>query len=128
MYGETGSELHAFGTDRFVVSWAVSKAGRSVPSAVAGWRATQVVNGGAPTRVVELAGDGARASGAHSVRIEVPADVESMPVLEARAWREATRPSFVRLLGDGYRVKGFVSDAEEGCFYVLTRDAAATAT
>jgi predicted GNAT superfamily acetyltransferase len=128
MYGETGSELHAFGTDRFVVSWAVSKAGRGVPSAVAGWRATQVVNGGAPARVVELSGDGARASGAHSVRIEVPADVESMPVREARAWREATRPSFVRLLGDGYRVKGFVSDAEEGCFYVLTRDAAATAT
>ena len=147
MYGNTGSELHAFGTDRFVVSWAVGAAarGRSAgPSAdedaasetpraptgadaaspngsrgSADWRSAPVANG------VEHGGkvieQGANGAAPPLVRIEIPADVETMPVKDAMVWREATRPAFVRLLGDGYAVSGFVSDDDAGCFYLLSR-------
>lgn len=104
MYGDTGSELHAFGTDRFVVSWPVSSgaaAGRSVPS----------LNGAA---------GGATAD---AVRVEIPPDVESMATADAMRWRDATRPEFIRLLGGGYRVAGFERYGGR-CYYVLTPGAA----
>jgi predicted GNAT superfamily acetyltransferase len=123
MYGDTGSELHAFGTDRFVVSWAVAPGEQSRNGDAAGmmrrlspgaWRSAPVANG------ADMKGNRSGRGGAELLRIEIPADVETMAVKEAQAWREATRPAFVRLLRDGFRVTGFVKDAE-GCFYLLSR-------
>jgi predicted GNAT superfamily acetyltransferase len=39
----------------------------------------------------------------------------------ARRWRESTRPAFLRLLADGYRVAGF-ERSPAGGFYRLSRD------
>jgi len=122
MYGDTGSDLHAFGTDRFIVSWPVSNGNvepREVPRA---WRAAPVAPKGTENGADELL---ARLRGVPLVRIEIPADVESMPVGEARAWRAATRPSFVWLLARGYRVAGFMTEGRRRSYYVLARDAGA---
>jgi predicted GNAT superfamily acetyltransferase len=117
MYGATGSELHAFGTDRFVVSWAAA-GGRQAAKAPGGWREAGLPMG--------AAGNGKAGECADEVvRIRIPVDVETLPVEEAQAWRSETRPQFVALLADGYRVSGFVSDAAEGCYYVLSRGAGA---
>jgi predicted GNAT superfamily acetyltransferase len=114
MYGNTGSDLHAFGTDRFVVAWSVApelKSAAAGESAEADWKSAPVANG------VDVKANGAGRRGL--VRIEIPADVETMALKEALAWRESTRPAFVRLLSDGYRVSGFVTDPT-GCFYLLS--------
>ncbi len=107
MYGDTGSALHAFGTDRFIVSWPVE------PLPVAplaqlpeSWRRAPLLDGGEPRGPV--------------VRIEIPRDVESMSVAEARVWRVATRAAFVRALDAGYRVSAFVSGSST-CSYILAR-------
>jgi predicted GNAT superfamily acetyltransferase len=112
MYGNTGSVLHAFGTDRFVVSWAMSAP--LPPPALSGSRT-------APTAAGEWVSGGANGSSPPAVRIEIPADIESLPVERAREWREQTRPSFLRLQQQGYEVTGFVRDPVAGCFYLLTR-------
>lgn len=108
MYGDTGSALHAFGTDRFIVSWPV--AGATPVSALAqlpdSWRRAPILDGGEP--------DGAVA------RIEIPRDVESMNVADARVWRAETRGAFVRALGAGYRVVAFVPGSPT-CSYILAR-------
>lgn len=114
MYGHTGSELHAFGTDRFVVSWDLAVARPRPP--VAGWRGMAVMSAGELVSGVADRGEPPLA-----VRIEIPADIEAMPLAVARAWRERTRASFLRLQRDGYEVTGFVRDAAAGCFYLLTR-------
>ena len=142
MYGATGSELHAFGTDRFVVSWAVSRSSRGGGPATGGRSAVQ--SGGVDAKssaqvqgagraalsdwhrapVANGAGGSNGAAGtAALMRIEIPCDVETMAVEDAQAWRQATRPAFVRLLSDGYSVTGFVSDENAGCYYLLSRDA-----
>ncbi|MGH7445559.1 MAG: hypothetical protein ACREKM_11805 [Longimicrobiales bacterium] len=124
MYGDTGSELHAFGTDRFVVRWPVASlvTTRVATEPPAAWHAAPVTSNGAGPAATAVRGVSEEpAADAPVVRIEVPADIEGMAVADARAWREMTRPSFVRLLGDGYRVAGFLSDGHARCYYVLTR-------
>ncbi len=108
MYGDTGSELHAFGTDRFIVSWPVAApAGPRAAEPPPAWRSAPAAGNG-------------ESVGAAVVRIEIPPDVESMAVADARVWRARTRPAFVELLSGGYRVAGFLSDAGR-CSYVLER-------
>jgi predicted GNAT superfamily acetyltransferase len=118
MYGETGSELHAFGTDRFVVSWLVrpTAAGRSAEPPAA-WRTAPLA-----TAAEGVARRGGQAS-EPLLRLEIPGDVEEMPVSDALAWRRATRPAFERLLGNGYGVAGFYTDNGSRCYYVLSRKA-----
>lgn len=123
MYGDTGSELHAFGTDRFVVSWRVKPTGpRDLPEPPAAWLKAPLANG------ADASSNGTGEVEGPLMRIEVPPDVETMRVSEAQAWRDATRPQFVRLLASGYRVAGFVADHGPRCFYVLERTAAGTGT
>jgi predicted GNAT superfamily acetyltransferase len=85
-----------------------------VPDAPAAWYTAPLASVTADGR-----GNGASA-GEALLRIAIPADVEAMSTGEAQAWREATRPLFVRLLGDGYRVAGFISTGA-GRYYVLAR-------
>jgi chorismate synthase len=106
MYSETGSGLHAFGTDRFVVSWHMDAGSSPLGDVPAAWRTAPLSqeDGTAP-----------------DIRIEIPADVTVLPIKEARSWRTRTRPAFVQLLGDGYRVAGFYRDESDRCYYVLNR-------
>jgi predicted GNAT superfamily acetyltransferase len=146
MYGDTGSGLHAFGTDRFVVSLpvAASAPARTPP---APWRRAPLAESRPAARGDgagrdgagrdAAGGDGAGGDGeadgggtagrplagaAAVLRIEIPADVMTLPVLEAQTWRARTRPAFVRLLADGYRVAGFFRDGDDRCYYVLSHD------
>ena len=107
MYGaDTGSTLHqGIGTDRFVVAWEVSGA--------AGQR-----GGGTAS------GDGRGDQSGTEVVVEIPHDIQELIAADpaaARKWRESTRPAFLRLLADGYRVAGF-ERSPAGGFYRLTRD------
>jgi len=55
--------------------------------------------------------------------VEIPQDIQQLIVADpaaARKWRESTRPAFLRLLADGYRVAGF-ERSPAGGFYRLTR-------
>jgi predicted GNAT superfamily acetyltransferase len=111
MYGaDTGSALHqGIGTDRFVVAWEVG--------GEAGKRGSGDGRGEAGQR-----GSGAVRTGAE-VLVEIPQDIQQLIVADpaaARKWRESTRPAFLRLLADGYRVAGF-ERSPAGGFYRLTR-------
>jgi len=116
MYADTGSDLHAFGTDRLVAEWGVLETTYSPPTGRAVPDDAPVYN-----RMNGRRGE-ARRRGV--VRIEIPDDAESMrstSLDELRAWRESTRDAFVELMGDGFAVNGFQREAER-CYYVLTRD------
>jgi predicted GNAT superfamily acetyltransferase len=111
MYGaDTGSALHqGIGTDRFVVAWEVG--------GEAGKRGSGDGRGEAGQR-----GSGAVRTGTE-VLVEIPQDIQQLIVADpaaARKWRESTRPAFLRLLADGYRVAGF-ERSPAGGFYRLTR-------
>lgn len=133
MYGDTGSALHSFGTDRFVARWDLSAQDGGGAGAGAGGRPRdgeqeQVqdlplanvlpgTNGPAPGG----AGDG---SGAR-LRIEIPRDIfrinQEDPGLAA-AWRHSTRTAFKQCFGAGYRVSGFMRLEGGGrCVYVMER-------
>lgn len=124
MYAETGSGLHAFGTDRMVATWPVETSGPgpdgagagTIPSHVAA--AAPIVSGTPAQRdgAMPWPGDGG------PVRIEVPADIETIArerLAEARAWRDCSRAAFLEAARRGYSVTGFAR-TEERCFYVLT--------
>jgi len=107
MYGaDTGSTLHqGIGTDRFVVAWDVA--------ATAGQMGSDAASG-----------DGRRNRSGTEVVVEIPHDIQELIVADpaaARMWRDSTRPAFLRLLADGYRVAGF-ERSPAGGFYRLTRD------
>jgi predicted GNAT superfamily acetyltransferase len=120
MYADTGSGLHAFGTDRFVVSWPVVEGDPLTRAGVPELEtATPVVNvdgAGRPVMVVDTARES-------RVRVAIPSDIEGMiatdlPGLEV--WRRSTRSAFERYLASGYGVGGFVRGTEAG-WYVLER-------
>jgi predicted GNAT superfamily acetyltransferase len=128
MYGDTGSPLHAFGTDRFVVGWPVAGGPRAVSDASQAWRQAPMAMhapGEAALDIQHIRSNGDALIGAPLVRVEVPTDIEAIPIVEARAWRAATRPAFVRLLGHGYRVIGFYTEERKRSFYVLAQAAEA---
>jgi chorismate synthase len=121
MYGNTGSDLHAFGTDRFVVRWDVGD--EPVPVPPASWRDAPVLNG----RPGETLAVATSALTAPVVRIEIPDDVESMRHAAlglARAWRASTRQALLGALARGYAVRNVERTEDGGCYYVLMREAA----
>ncbi len=125
IYRDTGSGLHAFGTDRFIVRWpVVSPAAIENPARpLEEVRSAPVVN--APC---EAGNEGPQPADleARHVRVEVPVDIEALAAVslaEARAWRSATRSAFLSWLAAGFGVAGFYRDEDQRCFYVLSRDA-----
>jgi predicted GNAT superfamily acetyltransferase len=117
MYADTGSDLHAFGTDRFIAEWPL-RAER-----------TPSLNGDhspaspSPVHDAKRNGDGPPADAV--VRIEIPEDAEAMrthalPAL--REWRATTRAAFLERMAAGYGVTGFVREQGRS-FYVLQRGA-----
>ncbi|NNM33688.1 MAG: GNAT family N-acetyltransferase [Gemmatimonadetes bacterium] len=113
MYGESDSELHRLGTDRFIVRWTLD---------------TPHVETGPPelaAGVPELLATDPPSStlpDAESVAVGVPDDVEELEAESfegALAWRISTRAAFAHYLGRGYRVTGFVPGRPHG-LYVLS--------
>jgi predicted GNAT superfamily acetyltransferase len=126
-YGDTGSDLHAFGTDRLVVRWPVVEATRG---ALAG---SGTGSGGAGAMAIPPrinAGPGGSLDLDESVwrvpelRIEVPPDIELIgrsALEEARAWRRSTRDAFLRALARGYTIAGYSGAPGTSGWYLLRR-------
>jgi predicted GNAT superfamily acetyltransferase len=134
MYPGTGSKLHNFGTDRFVVMWPVAS-GAPVERPGAGRRAyapAELLPLLAQAPIVNTRGEGepveeVAEETSPRVRVEVPADLE--PLLHSRGdtvlrWRYSTRAAFLWYLGRGYTVSGYFCDRLPGrCYYVLSAPA-----
>lgn len=119
MYGEgTNSPLQGdMPTDRFVVAWAVDPAAVAPPLSALPGEAVPVVG----PRAEELP-----LVDAPHVTVRVPRDITALAAADiatARRWRFATRRAFSHYLAAGYRVAGFVADAEGGR-YLLTQETA----
>jgi chorismate synthase len=123
MYGEMGSDLHAFGTDRVVAFWdlegSVDARGSGLATASAAAPSLPVFD---PETQPPAPGGPSPPS---SIRIEIPANVYALGrenPSSAREWRLLTRRSFVAALRSGYEVVGFRRDTGNGtCDYLLRR-------
>lgn len=114
MYGQSDSELHRLGTDRFIVRWALDA---GPPSGVRG-----ALDSGAPRLLAQPESGGTPWPDAATVAVGIPSDIEATEAdsfSAALAWRTHTRSAFLHYLGDGYRVTGFVPGGDYG-FYVLS--------
>ena len=120
MYGESDSNLHQLGTDRFVVRWDLAGAerpGRTArgPDTDAGVRPEKGSDG-------DPADVGGEPPGRASASVSIPGDIEAVmdeSIEDALRWRLSTRAEFGDLLGRGYTVTAFERGAER-CRYVLT--------
>lgn len=115
MYGDTGSDLHDFGTDRMVARWELDRP-ISLPTGAAGdWSEVPILNpdGTRQENPGMPEGDGGR------VRIQIPTDilaVQRVDAAVARQWRRITRSAFLRARSSGYRTVGFQRSAPGEAF------------
>ncbi len=119
MYGESDSELHQLGTDRFIVKWDLAGSGNAGPvreraPGQADPRSCTCQPGQeapSPSPDVEV------------VEVLVPRDIEAVEARsfeEALAWRRTTRRAFRSLLDGPYHVSQFVPGEVHGT-YVVSR-------
>ena len=118
MYGEgTNSPLQGdMPTDRFVIAWAVDPTEVAAPLTTIAADVPLVVGPEADERPLV---------DATAVAVRVPRDISALAaqdIAAARRWRFATRRAFAHYLTAGYRVAGFLADADGGR-YLLTRSA-----
>lgn len=116
MYGEgTNSPLQGdMPTDRFVVAWPVAVS-QSAP-------ALERIPDDAVEIVARDAAERALVD-APAIVVRAPRDISALAasdIAQARRWRMATRRAFTHYLTRGYRVAGFLADADGGR-YLLTR-------
>lgn len=112
MYGNSDSDLHRLGTDRFIVRWELDRENEPEPEPAE-----------LPDVVVSRGGERTPYPGAPAVGLPVPRDIEAIEAADfddAMAWRTFTRDVFVHYTGRGYGVTGFVPGDHLG-HYVLTR-------
>jgi predicted GNAT superfamily acetyltransferase len=111
MYGNSGSELHAFGTDRFIVRRSTEEREERKAVAAARLERLPILN--------ELEGENlAEALALPAARIEIPARADAMSVAEALAWRKSTR-RVIQLTWRSHSIAGF-GWVDDRCFYLLT--------
>lgn len=110
LYGDTGSILHSFGTDRMVVGWSVSPSHAGNP---------QVRRRGPAEPAFPFTPDShppeipTGVPAASAVLVPVPRDIEALAASDPAAamqWRRATRAAFTALLQQGFSVSGFVRE------------------
>jgi chorismate synthase len=116
MYGEgTNSPLQGdMPTDRFVVAWPVDPAFNAA--------ALGAIPDSTPL-VVDADATAHEFVDAAAVAVRVPRDISALAardITQARRWRMATRAAFSHYMARGYRVAGFVADADGGR-YLLTQ-------
>ena len=121
MYGDSDSELHQLGTDRFIVKWDLCRDAEATEEARA--------RGAAPSRREPCAvvrpgeGEPLLKDEVDIVEVLIPKDIETVEARcfdEAIAWRRSTRHAFSRLLAGPYDVTQFIAGEEHGR-YVLSR-------
>ena len=132
MYGaDTGSPLHAGGeTDRFIVRWDLDgpEARRALDgdSSRSARRLTAPLPDPAHAVLRPGSGRGAEAGlpRGDEVFVEIPADVESIPLRGSlERWRQTVRDAVLAYLRRGYAVDRLVRNpSADRCFYVLRRD------
>ncbi len=111
MYGDTGSELHRFGTDRLIVSWPLRQQAPRKPIPASELTGIPVVE------------NGCRPEGPR-VRVEIPRDVEAIFARDpdgAVAWRDRSRRAFLACVNEGYHVEAFRDSGDGHYYYVLRR-------
>jgi len=116
MYGDTGSHVHALGTDRFVAAWPVQSA--PVPMS-----ADPLLLAGAAIVAGDGAGDLALPA-AEVVAVPVPHDLSSLVASDlprAKRWHLSARRAFQHYLKGGYRVSAFIPGGPGPAHYVLMR-------
>lgn len=144
MYGESDSELHQLGTDRFIVKWDLTGAGernaeraeRQVDGARAARAGSSAVNpdaaaswhpAGAPDETRPVLGAGADEPiplpDADVIEVVIPRDigaVEARSFEEALGWRRSTRRVLGHFLNASYDVGAFIP-GEKYCKYIVSR-------
>lgn len=121
MYGDMGSDLHAFGTDRFVAHWdlrASADASNAGIPPTSAWDLSPILDPG--SEIPEsAAGDPWT-----TVRIEIPGNVSALGrenPSSAREWRLRTRQAFMTAFQSGYEVVGFAREGGNGTGHYLLR-------
>jgi chorismate synthase len=126
MYGETGSELHRYGTDRLLARWPVAGEERAPAVSPEDAEAMPVLNVAPTERAPDapLLDGRVTASLPVRIRVAIPSDIEELgrrSVTCARAWRESSRAAFEHALAGDYGVAGFVRGDQGRSHYVLQR-------
>jgi len=118
MYGSnTQSRIHALGTDRLVVAWAVDTEPDVMPTSTEHLAGAPVTGGASedPAAAPPL-------PDAPVVGIRVPGNYQALverDIEGAARWRGAVRRAFLYYLPRGYRVRALVSDRSGDATYVL---------
>ncbi len=110
LYGDTGSILHSFGTDRMVVGWSVTASHPVSPQAPPSGPAESAFPFTPDSNPPEIPTGIPAAS---TVLVPVPRDIEALAASNPEAamqWRRATRAAFTALLRQGFHVSGFVRE------------------
>ncbi|HEX9108264.1 MAG TPA: hypothetical protein VF832_13570, partial [Longimicrobiales bacterium] len=134
MYPATASDLHAFGTDRFIVAWdiaAVAAGNGHSPSPSPAPSPPSLSPSSVYKAECEMGNDAPLVDGSEPfdagapparVAIEIPEDIEAVASAsgeDALAWRTTTRRAFTTWLGRGYTVAAFCRDVRGHCWYTL---------
>jgi chorismate synthase len=127
MYGRTGSELDALGTDRLVVAWDLTTGAgsdeRRRQARRAALRPTDAAEPPLGAPIANLDPDGEPVPPDHLlpadpvVRIEIPAEMQAVLRTSpeaAQRWQRSIRHAFLTYLGRGYRVAAFHRDLPAG--------------
>lgn len=109
MYGDTGSDLHDFGTDRMVALWELDRPVSPPPESARDWSQVDILNPGTPWQ--EMAPTALQpGEGPGRLRIRIPSNILAVQRAEGGAagwWRASTRSAFLRARASGYRTVGF---------------------
>lgn len=123
MYGDSDSELHQLGTDRFIVKWDLLRGSEEVEEA---WSREAAAGRPEPCAVVRPGEDEPLLNeDVDIVEVLIPKDIETVEARsfdEAIGWRRSTRRAFSRLLTGPYDVTQFIAGEEHGR-YVVSRTA-----
>lgn len=121
MYGDSDSELHQLGTDRFIVKWDLRRGTEEAQGA----RDRGAVPSRPEPHAVVRPGEGPLVldEDVDAVEVLIPKDIEAVEARsfdEAVGWRQSTRQAFSRLLNGHYGITHFIAGEEYGR-YVVSR-------
>ena len=116
MYGESDSELHQLGTDRFIVKWDLMGRGAK---GTAG--ANEMQTETRPVTWTPVADNSGPPPDAEVIEVLIPRDIEAVEARcfeEALGWRHSTRRAFNQFLNGSYHVSAFIRGDMHGRYIV----------
>ncbi len=131
MYGESDSELHQLGTDRFIVKWDLTGEGernaeRAPETRPVLWAPGTTVQAEAAARGTDEPippPDADAIEGADVIEVLIPRDIEAVEARsfeEALGWRRSTRRALGHFLNGSYDVSAFIPGEKHGR-YIISR-------